>query len=128
MGKSIIVAVMAIAVLLAGCGGSSSGNSSSGSKTGTSSTTISSSTSSSSTTGCTPACPTAHDLGLTADKLSGVVPLNVTFTVTGGSSDGSASWLLDFGDGSQNAANPSPPFPATISHRYTSAAKLPVLP
>jgi PKD repeat protein len=56
---------------------------------------------------------------LSADPSSGMVPLDVDFTLGAEDQDGSiASWSLDFGDGSEPVAGEGAP-PAEATHTYT---------
>jgi hypothetical protein len=55
-------------------------------------------------------------LNLTASPTSGTHPLTVTFTITN-SIPGVASWVLKFGDGTQQGGSGAPP--ASVTHTYT---------
>lgn len=110
-----VACLLALAIAFAGCS-SDDGAQPTPSPTGTPPTT---------TPPATSGQPTGeHGVQFSSPTLTGVVPVNVTFSIDALGNKTGGAWSVAFGDGSADTKGDAKDLPGTVSHRYTTPGNL----
>lgn len=116
----LLVSVLMVFALLAGCATKGDSTSTSGTGAGSAPTHATASSSGTHAIAFSAAAGNAtHKATLTANKANGTAPLNVTFTV--GALGTARNWTLAFGDKNQTKGSS---VPANVTHRYLVGGNL----